>query len=297
MLFIIILILSALLISACAGFFSIWGLAQLFSGAFWPVIIMGATLETGKLVTASYVYRFWNKINFLMKTYLISAVIILMIITSVGIFGFLSSAYQKDALTLGEITNKNAGLIKEKEELLFRKRQIDKDIASLPTNFITGRQRLMESYGPELNKINLRIDEITKQSRTLSINKIKQESHIGPIIYISKVLGKNTDDATKYMILLLIIVFDPLAVILIIAANIAIVERKKDQLGKAGNLIDEIDVLEEAKHEIQNSLSTKDVEKAVEKLMIKTDDDIKKDNSIGLMMAKERIINSIRAGS
>ena len=85
MVFIILLILSALTISATAGYFSIYGLAAIFTGSFWSIVIMGSSLEVGKLMAASYVYRFWDKINFLMKTYLISAIIVLMFITSVGL--------------------------------------------------------------------------------------------------------------------------------------------------------------------------------------------------------------------
>jgi len=86
MLFIIVLILTTFAIAACAAFFSIYGLAAIFSGIFWPVVIMGSTLEVGKLVAVSYLYRFKHHISFIMKSYLMSAVIVLMLITSAGIF-------------------------------------------------------------------------------------------------------------------------------------------------------------------------------------------------------------------
>lgn len=226
MFFIGILVLSALTISACAGFFSIYGLASIFVSAFWPVVVMGTSLEIGKLVAASYLYRYWDTTTFLLKTYLISSIFVLMLITSTGIFGFLSAAYQEDSTPLKEI-NQTVNLLKtEKDELLFRKRQIDKDIASLPNNYVRGRQKLMLSYKPELSKINSRLDTITVEISTLTKTKINTESHTGPIIYIASTFDKDVDDAIKYMILLIIFTFDPLAVILVVCANIAIAQRK-----------------------------------------------------------------------
>lgn len=93
MFFIGVLIATTLAIAGSAAFFSIYGLAQIFTGSFWPVVIMASSLEAGKLVAASYVYRFWNKINIYLKAYYISAIAVLMIITSAGIFGFLSRAH------------------------------------------------------------------------------------------------------------------------------------------------------------------------------------------------------------
>lgn len=229
MLFIIILMFSSLSISLCAGYFSVYGLANIFTGAFWPVVIMGSALELGKLVSASYVYKFWNKINFILKSYLILSIMILMIITSMGIFGFLSSAYQQDSIPLKEIEQTIILLKSEKTDIIFRKRQIDADIAALPSNFVSGRERLMKQYGPELIKINIRLDVIASETLLLSKDKLNQEAHTGPIIYIAKVFGKDVDNAIKYMILLLVLVFDPLAVILVISTNIAIKEYKKSK--------------------------------------------------------------------
>jgi len=240
MIFITILILSALIISGVAGYFSIYGLASMFTGAFWPVVVMGSSLEIGKLVSASYVYRYWKKINFLLKSYLISAILILMLITSMGIFGFLSAAYQEDSMPLKEMEQTIVLLKSEKEEILFRKRQIDADIASLPSNYISGRERLMKQYGPEVNKINLRLDNIASETLTLSKTKLNQEAHTGPIIYIAKVFDKEVDDAIKYMILLLVVVFDPLAVILVISANIALRDHKEAKHVKEIVEVDEI---------------------------------------------------------
>ncbi len=241
--FLVVLLAVTLLIAGVAGYFSIYGLGEIFSGAFWPVVIMAASLEAGKLVAASYLYRYWKKISFLMKTYLISAVIVLMVITSAGIFGFLSSAYQKDVLPLKQNQYEIQALLTEKAEVeklkleaLERKKQIDNDIASLPNNYITGRQRLMRSYGPELKKLRKDIEYYNKRLReiTLKVNKMKNENiqrevHIGPIVFIARVFDKDVDEATKYLILLLIFAFDPLAVVLTVGANIAFLEKKNNK--------------------------------------------------------------------
>lgn len=243
MFFITLLILSTLSIASSAAFFSIYGLAQIFTGSFWPVVIMASSLEAGKLISASYVYRYWTKMTSWMKIYLITAIIVLMGITSVGIFGFLSAAYQQDILPLEQKEQKIGLLTHEKEEVsvlkterIDRKKQIDADIASLPNNYITGRQRLMESYGPELEQLREdvasytdRIREITTEIQALKAETLEQRVHTGPIIFIAEVFEQDVDEATKWLILIIIFAFDPLAVVLTIGANMAILERQKEK--------------------------------------------------------------------
>jgi len=239
--FIIILILTTLAIAGCAAFFSIYGLAAIFSGIFWPVVLMGSSLEAGKLVAASYVYRFRDSISKAMKIYLISAIVVLMLITSAGIFGFLSMGYQQDTLPLKQqeqqiilLQSEQAELEVFKKERLTRRKQIDADIAALPNNYITGRQRLMKSYGPELEQLRNDIELYTRQigEKTIKISELKQkklvsEVHTGPIIFIAKAMAAETDDATKWMIILIMFAFDPLAVALTLGVNHAILQRKK----------------------------------------------------------------------
>jgi len=264
--FIIILILVTLSLAGSAAYFSIYGLAAIFSGVFWPVVLMGTSLEAGKLMAASYVYRYRNSITKLMKVYLITAVLVLMLITSAGIFGFLSMGYQQDTLSFKQQEQQINLLLQEQEELnnfkkerLARRKQIDADIASLPNNYITGRQRLMKSYGPELNNLRSDIELYTKQinEKTLKISELKQqklvnEVHIGPIIFIAKAFETGTDDATKWMIILIMFAFDPLAVALTLGVNHAILERKK----KLGYIEPSLAVVEHAitdDEEIENA--------------------------------------------
>jgi len=253
--FIIVLIFSTISIAGVAAYFSIYGLAAIFSGIFWPVVLMGSALELGKLVAASYVYRFRNSISFIMKTYLISAILVLMLITSAGIFGFLSMGYQQDTLPLKQQEQQISLLETERSELelfkkerLTRRRQIDADIAALPNNFITGRERLMKSYGPELEQLRDDIELYTRRigEKTTKISDLKQkklvsEVHTGPIIFIAKAMSSETDDATKWMIILIMFAFDPLAVALTLAINHAILQRKKKM---GGHMEHSLEVLE-----------------------------------------------------
>ena len=253
MIFIALLILTTLSIAGSAAFFSIYGLAQIFTGSFWPVVVMASSLEAGKLVAASYVYRYRKNIGFLMKTYLVVAIIILMGITSAGIFGFLSAAYQQDILPLEQmeqrivlLEDEKIELGKLKQERLDRKKQIDADIAALPNNYITGRQRLMKSYGPEIKQLKEDIATYTKQLRdgtlqiqTLKSQKLEATVHTGPIVFIAKVFDREVDDATKWLILLIIFAFDPLAVVLTVGTNIAILTRKGPEEVK--ELVDDIE--------------------------------------------------------
>jgi len=240
--FILILILTTLGIAGVAAYFSIYGLAAIFSGIFWQVIAMGGVLEAGKLVAASYVYRYRDSISRKAKIYLISAIVVLMIITSGGIFGFLSMGYQQDTLPLKQqeqqislLTSEQTELEVFKKERLTRRKQIDSDIAALPNNYITGRQRLMKSYGPELDQLRKDIELYTKQisEKTIKISELKQkklisEVHTGPIIFIARAAKSDTDTAIKWMIILIMFAFDPLAVALTLAINHALLERKKE---------------------------------------------------------------------
>ncbi len=169
-----------------------------------------------------------------MKSYLVLAILVLMLITSTGIFGFLSSAYQQDVLPLKEMEAKVTLLQQEEARLTERKKAIDVQISQLPPNYVRARQKLMESFSSELNKINTRIPQITTELQDLTNKKINQEAHTGPITFVAKALGQDVDDATKYMIFLIIFAFDPLAVMLTIGTNIALVTHKneKEQLVK-----------------------------------------------------------------
>lgn len=216
-----LLAITTFIIAASAAFFSVYGLAQVFTGAMIPVIIMGSALEVGKLIAASFLYRYWNNIKFMLKSYLITAVITLMVITSTGIFGYLTAAYQKDSIPIKEITQQLEYDKNEVDRLLKRKTEIDKQIANLPNNYVNSRKQLMDSFKPELSEINAKVNTFQKQITELQSKQINTEAHIGPIIFVAKALNREPDDALFYFTLLIMCVFDPLAVALTLATNIA----------------------------------------------------------------------------
>lgn len=239
--FIILLLISTLSIAGSAAFFSIYGLARVFSGAFLPVVIMASSLESGKLVAASFLYRYWSTITRAMKAYLISAVVVLMLITSMGIFGYLSSAYQDNVLPFEQHNQQIELLESEKTELqqlkterLTRQDEINKQIANLPNNFVNGRRRLIDANKAELTQITKDVAEYTKEIRdhTTEISKLKgqtvqETAHVGPIIFMARAVGLDVNETTKWLIMLIICVFDPLAVMLTIATNKTILDYKK----------------------------------------------------------------------
>ena len=202
---------------------------------------MASTLEIGKLVGASFLYRYWNKLGFFMRTYLLLAIFVLMIITSAGIFGYLSKAYQQDILPLEGMQDRIVLLKEQKIEIqalrserVARKTQIDTEISTLPNNFVTGRQRLRETYKLELTQLdkdisdyNKKLSEKTSQIHELSGNILEQRVKTGPIIFISETFGYDTDTSIFWLIMAIIFAFDPLAVSLTIGANIAFIDRRK----------------------------------------------------------------------
>ena len=241
MFFITLLILTTLSIAGSAAFFSIYGLAQIFTGSFWPVVVMASSLEAGKLVAASYVYRYWKRIGFLMKTYLITAIFILMLITSAGIFGFLSSAYQQDVLPLEEMQTQIQMYDERKKEIDGLKIELNAELArmdgqidAIPGNHSTNRRKMRESQQEDRERIRSELKRLTSEYSVATTEQgklrttvIHQRVHTGPIIFIAKAFDREVDDATKWMILLIIFAFDPLAVILTIGANIAVLDREK----------------------------------------------------------------------
>lgn len=226
MLFIILLVISTMAVAGGAAFFSVYGLAQVFAGAFVSVAFMGASLEIGKLMAASFLYRLWDKTGLLLRSVLIAIIVILMGITSMGVSGYLTSAYQLDTVGLRATDERLEANLRERDLLEARKKEMDQQIkANTEDNYVTAAQKLMESFKPEYNSIDTRLKTVQEEITELQTSKITTETKVGPIIFISKVLGTETDDAIFWLVVLLVLVFDPLAVALTIACNIAIKDR------------------------------------------------------------------------
>jgi hypothetical protein len=215
--------LSALLIAGSAAFFSVFGLSKLFAGAALSVIIMAGSLEFGKIVGAAFLYRYWNKINTLLKIYMTTGVIVLVGITSAGIFGYLSNAYQ--GATIQFETQSTTLLYKEdrleqlEEDKVYLKDELVQSLSSLPDNYITAKRQLREDYNPKVLELNDMILDIKQEVGDLKVGLIETGVDVGPAIYLARVFKTDIDTVVKFFIFILIFVFDPMAIALIIAYN------------------------------------------------------------------------------
>ena len=225
--------LSALLIAGSAAAFSVYGLAKLFSGAFLSVVVMAGSLELGKLVTASFLYRYWNMINWFQKVYMTIATIVLVFITSAGIFGYLSNAYQGATLEFEKQSTELIAVEERIEQLeedkVFLKEELSVAISELPDNYITAKRKLREDYNPQILSVNEEILNYKKTRADLEIQLVSTGVDVGPAIYLARTFGTDIDTVVKFFIFILIFVFDPLAVMLVIAYNQALMDRKKDE--------------------------------------------------------------------
>lgn len=228
MLFTILVFLAALLIEGIGTYMSVVGLATLFAAN--PVIIvMAIALDVGKVVSVSFLYRNWKKINLLMKTYMTTAALTLILITSAGVFGYLSAQFQKAI----QGTSENVVLVQsmedEKTRLQARKVEIDSQIAAIPPNFVTGRRQAIAAFADEVQRINERLIIIDAELPALKVDTIKKQVEVGPIIYVAEAFETTPEIAVKYIIMVIIFVFDPLAIVLLIAGNFLMFEHKKQK--------------------------------------------------------------------
>lgn len=249
-----VMLLLALIVAGCAGYFSVWGLSQLFAGASTAVIIMASALEIGKVVTTTALHRYWTRIGGGLKFYLTISVGVLMLITSAGIYGFLSNAYQKTANKL-EIQESQVGVLDSKKALFEKNVQDNQKIIDSKTRRIDQLTNLRNAQEVRLdnstsnrardkarNDIKLANDEIQKLSneidglnsknsvlsdsigfystKTIELNTNSEVSaEVGPLKYISELTGAPMGKVVNVLILLLIFVFDPLAIAMILMTN------------------------------------------------------------------------------
>ena len=218
--------LSALLVAGSAAFFSVFGLSNLFAGAKLSVVVMAGSLEFGKLVAASFLYRFWDNINRLLKIYLVTGVIILVGITSAGIFGYLSNAYQGATINFEKQSTELLALEDRldvlEEDRVFLKQELEDQVLSLPENYITAKRNLREQYNPQIQEISNDILGVKGRISDLEIELIETGVDVGPAIYLAKAFETDVDTVVKFFIFILIFVFDPLAVSLVLAFNHAL---------------------------------------------------------------------------
>jgi|TARA_B110000977_G_scaffold60047_1_gene81551 hypothetical protein len=247
MLTIIIVFLSAISISVIAAGYSIAGLTALFAGAVVPIIAMGSALEVGKLVAASWLYNNWrNKlVPKTIRAYLTFAVIVLVFITSMGIFGFLSKAHLdqvqpqsgnniKIELIDSQLNQQQIIIDRSQKTLTLLDQTLEKYI---DMEYVTRGLKEREKQKPErealtlaINEASDKISELSNKKGALQLEQDKIEAEVGPIKYIAELIYGDTakdhfDEAVRWVIIVLIFVFDPLAVLLLIAANISLRSR------------------------------------------------------------------------
>jgi len=261
MIFAFIILFTALMLSAVAAYYSIAGLTAIFAAAVIPVVIMGATLELGKVVATVWLHNNWKRINLAFKLYLIPAVLFLMLLTSMGIFGFLSKAHSDQSLVSGDAMSKVAifdeKIATEKENIAQAKKameqmnaQVDQMLGRSDTE--RGAERavsIRKNQTKERNELQAQIAKSQKEIQKLQEERAplaaefrKVEAEVGPIKYIAALLyGDNPDQnvlerAVRWVIILIVIVFDPLALCLILAGNKQLEWAKE---GKGGWLYNE----------------------------------------------------------
>ena len=249
--------LAALLIASAAAFFSVTGLSKLFAGASTAVILMASSLEFGKLISAGFLYNYWDKINKALRTYLLVGVFVLILITSAGIYGFLTSAYQVTADQLG-VVDKQVELVKLKKERFqeqldgytSEKKQLaqsiselskglsnnviqykDKETGEIITTTSSSTRRALERQlndaKSERERVSQKIEVLSDSITSLDIKvlNIQQSSEVagevGPLKFIAEATGKPMNTIVNWFALFIVFVFDPLAVTLVIAFNTA----------------------------------------------------------------------------
>lgn len=247
-----LLFLTAFVLSGIAAYYSVIGLIAIFSAAVLPVAIMGGSLEAAKLVVASWLYRYWKSIPFLMKVYFTSALVILMLITSMGIFGFLSKAHSDQSLVSGDV---QAQIAVYDEKIKTARDNIDANRKALrqmdeAVDQVMGRsttetgadkavairrsqQKERVRLQSEIAAEQKTITQLNEQRAPIAAEVRKVEAEVGPLKYIAAMIyGDNPDEnslerSVRWLIILLIAVFDPLAVLMLIAANLTQIKSKE----------------------------------------------------------------------
>jgi hypothetical protein len=277
-----IIALSALSVSISAAFYSVTGLSMLFAGASLAVLIMASSLEVAKLVIASLLYQYWDKLNKILRTYLATAACVLVLITSAGIYGFLSAAYQSTA-TKSEIVDKQIAALETKKQLYIDSRdnilQEKQSLADLrgtlskgSTTQYTDRKgnlvvrtnnaaiRNIESASKSDEKLSEKVDVVNDSIFSLEnqILEVKTNSEatseLGPLKYISKLTGQPMDKIINWFLLVIIFVFDPLAISLVIAANFAFAQIRPKKESSLEEDVDGMRKVVEAYDDLQNEI-------------------------------------------
>lgn len=226
MIFIFLVGLITLALAGVSETFSIIGLSQTFPSIYWSIIAMGVTLGASKLAGVSIVYRYWN--IFPKKITIPIAILsfVLTVVTMTGHFGYLSNGYLHDSIGTKQISVQIDSLQAEETRKVERKKEIDMQISQLPSDRAQARIRLAKQFQDEQIEVTKRINELDSKIADLQNKQIDAQSHTGPITYIATAFGLTTDNSIKWLILILVMAFDPMALWLTISIS-AMVEHRK----------------------------------------------------------------------
>jgi hypothetical protein len=273
-----VIALAALAVSASAASYSVYGLSKLFAGASSAVIVMAASLEFAKLVVASVLYQYWTNLNVYIRTYLFAAVFVLIIITSGGIYGFLSGAYQ-DTADKSELMSKHLDILQTKQHRYIDRlddveftikettsalanptkiQYVDSESGQLVTTTSSRQRRSLES---RLVDAKLELKSISDSISVYDVRIIELQSgndvarELGPLKYMAGLLNKPMESIINWFMILIIFVFDPLAIVLVVVANMAFMKSKPEITSEIENIKEPIIIKPVAKNHTDDILS------------------------------------------
>ena len=225
--YIVLLLIATVVVSITGALFSITGLATLFGGAPKAVAIMAAALELSKFIVVGFVYRYWGHIHRPLRVYLIFSIAVLMAITSIGIFGYLSNAYE---IAAGDLRSR----IMEVDALSRDQKRVEEQIAEyrrfvekIPDSRMSRKLEFQQEYAPKIALLQEKSSKILLEIDQKNQSMLKMNTKVGPVIYLARVFGTDVDTAVKWMIILFVSVFDPLAVSLVFCLNLIVRLREK----------------------------------------------------------------------
>jgi hypothetical protein len=254
---------TALSISGVAAYYSIYGLTAIFSGVFWPIVIMGSVLEVGKIVTTVWLHTYWHQLRWLLKSYMSMAVAVLMFITSMGIFGFLSKAHievtsqagggdlliqqvdQNIAIeqkriddarkVMAQMDDAVTGLLKSSGANAERDNNRTATITAQATKLRDSQKKERDSLNASIDASNNRITELNKNKLKLNQEQLKMEAEVGPIKYIAQLIYDDSaskdmmERAVRWVIIVIVAVFDPLAVAMVLGVTMVMTRHREEQ--------------------------------------------------------------------
>jgi hypothetical protein len=259
-----IALLTALSISGVAAYYSIYGLTAIFSGVFWPIVIMGSVLEVGKIVTTVWLHTYWHQLRWLLKSYMSIAVAVLMFITSMGIFGFLSRAHievtsqagggelliQQVELSISteqkriddaravikQMDDAITGLLKGSGANAERDNNRTAAMTTQATKLRENQKKEREALNKSIDEGNKRIAELSKEKLKLKQEDLKLQAEVGPVKYIAQLIyddevpGQNIlEKAVRWVIIIIVAVFDPLAVAMVLGVTMVMNKRREEK--------------------------------------------------------------------